>query len=60
MVPRRGLSYRQQQTLSLLALAILPIVLLAALVLGQVDAAVRVEADGRAVDAARRREHPRI
>ncbi len=53
MAPRRGLSYRQQQTLSLLALAILPIVLVAALVLGQVDAAVRAEADGRAVDAAR-------
>ncbi len=53
MVPHRGLSYRQQQTLSLLILAVVPVVLVAAIVLGQVDGAVRADADGRVVDAGR-------
>ena len=53
MAPHRGLSYRQQQTLSLLILAVVPVVLVAAVVLGQVDGAVRADADGRAVDAGR-------
>ncbi len=53
MAPRRGLSYRQQQTLSLLVLAVVPIALVMAVVLGQVDAAVRAETDDRAASAAR-------
>ncbi len=53
MIRRRGLSYRQQQTLSLLVLAVLPLIVGAAVVLGQVDAAVRSEADSRVGDAGR-------
>ena len=53
MAPPRGLSYRQQQTLSLLILAVVPVVLVAAIVLGQVDGVVRADADSRAVDAGR-------
>ena len=53
MTPPRGLSYRQQQTLSLLILAVVPVVLVAAIVLGQVDAAVRADADSRTTGAGR-------
>ena len=53
MAPPRGLSYRQQQTLSLLILAIVPVVLVAAIVLGQVDGAIRADADNRVVGAGR-------
>ncbi len=53
MALRRSLSYRQQQTLSLLILAVVPVVLVSAIVLGQVDAAVRSDADVRTVDAGR-------
>jgi signal transduction histidine kinase len=48
---RRGLSYRQQQTLSLLGLAVLPLVLVGVVVLSQVAAAVNAEADNRVVSA---------
>ena len=53
MARPRGLSYRQQQTLSLLILAIVPVVLVAAIVLGQVDGAVRADANNRVVGAGR-------
>ena len=53
MARRPRLSYRQQQTLSLFVLAIVPVLLGAIVVLGQVDAAIRVETNDRAASAAR-------
>ncbi len=53
MARRRGLSYRQQQTVSLLIIAVVPVVLVSAIVLGQVDAAIRADADARTADAGR-------
>ncbi|MGC8634364.1 MAG: sensor histidine kinase [Candidatus Limnocylindrales bacterium] len=53
MAGRRGLSYRGQQGISLLIVAIVPVLLGAAIVLGQVNAAVRADADSRALGAGR-------
>ncbi len=48
-----GLSYRRQQTLSLLVLAAVPLILFGALALRQVSSVIVAEADSRAVAAAR-------
>lgn len=53
MAGRRGLSYRQQQGISLLIVATIPVLLGATIVLGQVNAAVRADADSRALGAGR-------